>query len=69
LCSVEGRIIDYYWIRNSVKENGLALIFSTVSAFRAYTEETRENYVSITDFAWRTAPIDVQWEVYQDVLC
>jgi len=52
-----------------VKENGLALIFSTVSAFRAYTEETRENYVSITDFAWRTAPIDVQWEVYQDVLC
>lgn len=52
-----------------MKGNGLALIFSIVSAFHAYTEETRENYVSITDFAWGTAPTNVQWEVYNDVLC
>jgi hypothetical protein len=52
-----------------VKGNGLALIFSTVSAFPAYTKETRENYVSITDFACGIAPSDVQWEVDYDVLC
>jgi hypothetical protein len=52
-----------------VKGNGLALIFSTVSAFPAYTEETRENYVNITDFAWGIAPTDVQWEDYQAVFC
>jgi hypothetical protein len=52
-----------------VKGNGLALIICIVSAFPAYTEETREHYVNITDFAWGTAPTDVQVEVYHDVLC
>jgi len=46
-----------------VKENGVALIFSTVSTFPAYTEEIRENCVSIIDFAWGIAPIDLQWVV------
>jgi hypothetical protein len=44
-----------------VKGNGLALIFSTVSEFPSYSEETRENYGGITDFSWAIAPTDVQW--------
>jgi len=43
-----------------VKGNGLAPIFNTVSAFPSYSEETRENYVGITDFSWGITPTDVQ---------
>lgn len=46
-----------------MKEIGLNLIISTVLAFPADTEEIRENYASITDFAWGIAPIDLQWGV------
>jgi hypothetical protein len=44
-----------------VKGNGLALICSTVLAFPAHIEETRENYVGITDCSWGIAPTEVQW--------